>query len=184
MSPTRVRSIQNHLPSQSLSYSLCPLTTLWLCLVDLSCFHPTTCHFPLCFTWNLTLARDMLLHLINIQPPRAINKVQRLTGRVDTLNHFISRATEKCTPFFKALHKKSIFQDQNCKKVIKKLKKYLSSPQLLTRSQPRDILTLFLTASKTTISEILVNKCLNQNQGYMCVNVQNIYTRDKVCDFI
>ena len=41
--------------------------------------------------------------LIEMQSPRTVKEVQRLTGRVAALNRFISRATDKCLPFFKVL---------------------------------------------------------------------------------
>ncbi|GMP41408.1 hypothetical protein CsSME_00011521 [Camellia sinensis var. sinensis] len=41
--------------------------------------------------------------LVEMQSPRTVKEVQRLTGRVAALNRFISRATDKCLPFFKVL---------------------------------------------------------------------------------
>ena len=38
-------------------------------------------------------------------PPKHIKEVQSLNGRVETLNKFISKATDKCLPFFKVLRK-------------------------------------------------------------------------------
>ncbi|KAL5571888.1 hypothetical protein UlMin_021485 [Ulmus minor] len=42
--------------------------------------------------------------LLDMEPPRKIKEVQRLTGRIAALNRFISRATDHCKPFFQALH--------------------------------------------------------------------------------
>ena len=41
----------------------------------------------------------------NMEPPRNIKEVQSLTERVATLNRFVSKATDKCLPFFKVLKK-------------------------------------------------------------------------------
>ena len=41
--------------------------------------------------------------IINMVSPRTVKEVQKLTGRIATLNKFISRATDKCLPFFKTL---------------------------------------------------------------------------------
>ena len=46
--------------------------------------------------------------ILDMTSPRNMKEVQRLTGRVATLNRFISRATNKCLPFFKIL--KQAFQ--------------------------------------------------------------------------
>ena len=40
-----------------------------------------------------------------MEPPRNIKEVQSLTGRVAALNRFISKAIDKCLPFFKVLKK-------------------------------------------------------------------------------
>ena len=41
--------------------------------------------------------------ILEITSTRNIKEVQRLIGRVAALNRFISRATDKCLPFFKTL---------------------------------------------------------------------------------
>ena len=41
--------------------------------------------------------------IINMASPRTIKEVQKLTGRITTLNRFVSRVTDKCLPFFKTL---------------------------------------------------------------------------------
>ena len=43
--------------------------------------------------------------ILDMEPPRNIKEVQSLTGRVAALNRFISKATNKCLPFFKVLKK-------------------------------------------------------------------------------
>ena len=39
----------------------------------------------------------------NMTSPKTVKEVQKLTGRITALNRFISRATDKCLPFFKTL---------------------------------------------------------------------------------
>ena len=41
--------------------------------------------------------------IINITSPKTVKEVQKLTGRIAALNRFVSRATDKCLPFFKIL---------------------------------------------------------------------------------
>ena len=41
--------------------------------------------------------------IINMVSPRTVKEVQNLTGRIAALNKFVSRATDKCLPFFKTL---------------------------------------------------------------------------------
>ena len=41
--------------------------------------------------------------IIDMTSPRTVKEVQKLIGRIVALNRFISRATDKCLPFFKTL---------------------------------------------------------------------------------
>ncbi len=42
---------------------------------------------------------DKIKAVLEMISPRTIKEVQGLTGRVDALNRFVSRATDKCLPF-------------------------------------------------------------------------------------
>ena len=43
--------------------------------------------------------------LLNMSSPRTVKDIQRLTGRIAALNRFVSKATDRCLPFFKQLRK-------------------------------------------------------------------------------
>ena len=43
--------------------------------------------------------------ILDMKPPQNIKEVQSLTGRVAALNKFVSKATDKCLPFFRILRK-------------------------------------------------------------------------------
>ena len=43
--------------------------------------------------------------ILEMSSPRTTKEVQSLTGRVAALNRFVSKATDKCLPFFKTLKK-------------------------------------------------------------------------------
>ena len=43
--------------------------------------------------------------IIEVKSPKTVKEVQSLIGKVAALNRFISRATDKCMPFFKVLKK-------------------------------------------------------------------------------
>ena len=48
---------------------------------------------------------DKVKAIIEIKSPKTVKEVQSLTGKVEALNRFISRAKNKCMPFFKVLKK-------------------------------------------------------------------------------
>ena len=54
---------------------------------------------------------DEIQEILNMEPPKNIKEVQSLTGQVATLNKFVSKATDKCLPFFKVLRK--VFERMN-----------------------------------------------------------------------
>ena len=50
--------------------------------------------------------------ILNMKSPRNIKEVQSLIGRVAALNRFVSKATNKCLPFFKVLKKAFEWTDE------------------------------------------------------------------------
>ena len=65
--------------------------------------------------------------VLDMQPPLNIKEIQRLTGRIAVLSHFLSRSSDKCQPFFQVL-KKAFHWDAHCEEAFLALKTYLSSP--------------------------------------------------------
>ena len=41
--------------------------------------------------------------MLEMASPKTVKEVHKLIGRIATLNRFISKATDKCLPFFKTL---------------------------------------------------------------------------------
>ena len=48
---------------------------------------------------------DKVKAIIEVKSPKIVKEVQSLIGKVAALNKFVSRATDKCMPFFKVLKK-------------------------------------------------------------------------------
>ena len=48
---------------------------------------------------------DKIKAVPDMPPPSSIKEVQRLTGRIAALSRFVSRASDKCQPFFQVLKK-------------------------------------------------------------------------------
>ena len=98
---------------------------------------------------------DKIQAIMKMEPPRNIKEVQSLNGKIAALNRFVSRATDKCLPFFRML-KKFIEWTVECQQVFEDLKAYLSSLPLLSPSKPREKLFLYLAVSLTVVSAALV----------------------------
>jgi hypothetical protein len=58
--------------------------------------------------------------LLDMKSPRTMKEVQSLAGRVASLSRFISKATDKCSPFFKELkrRKKNIDWTTECEQAF------------------------------------------------------------------
>jgi hypothetical protein len=100
---------------------------------------------------------DKIKAMLEMTPPRTVKEVQSLTGRVAALNRFVSRATDKCLPFFKTLRKAFAWTDE-CQKSFEELKLYLTSPPLLSPSQQGETLSLYLAVSPTAVSSALIRE--------------------------
>ena len=92
-----------------------------------------------------------------MESPKSIREVQRLIGRVAALNRFISRATDKCLPFFKTLRGgKEIVWTEECEKLFQELKMYLGSPSILSKPILGEELYLYLVVSNLVVSLVLI----------------------------
>ena len=93
--------------------------------------------------------------ILELEPPRTVKAVQSLNGKVAALNRFVSKATDKRLSFFRVLRKSFEWTDE-CQKAFEDLKKYLSSPPLLSSSMPGEELYLYIAVSQAAVSVALV----------------------------
>ena len=56
---------------------------------------------------------DKIKVVLDMLPPSNIKYIQRLTGRIVALSRFVSKANDKCWPFFQGL-KKAFQWDAHC----------------------------------------------------------------------
>ena len=92
---------------------------------------------------------------MEIVPARNVKEVQSLNGKIAVLNRFVSRATDKCLPFFCTLKKSSEWTAE-CQQAFKELKAYLSSPPLLSPSQSGENFFLYLAVSPVAVNTTLI----------------------------
>ena len=95
--------------------------------------------------------------IMELELPRTVKEVQSLNGKIAALNKFVSKATDKCLPFFCTLRKLFEWTDK-CQKAFEDLKKYLSSPPLLSPSKPGEELYLYLAILQAAVSVALVRE--------------------------
>ena len=95
--------------------------------------------------------------ILEMSSPKTVKEVQSLTGRIATLNRFVSKATDKCLPFFKTL-KKAFAWTEECEAAFQELKRYLSNPPLLSPSKEGEDLFLYIVVSLTAVNAALIKE--------------------------
>ena len=83
--------------------------------------------------------------------------MQSLNSKIAALNKFVSRATNKCLPFFRVL-KRSFEWTDECQQVFENLKLYFSTPPLLNPSKPGEEHYLYLVVSQAVVSTALIRE--------------------------
>jgi hypothetical protein len=102
---------------------------------------------------------DKIKALVEMQDLVSMKDVQKLTGRVAALNRFIPRAAEISLPFFQVLRSAKNFQwSETQKQAFQELKDYLSNMTKLCPPELRSPLLLYVSASNSAISVVLVQE--------------------------
>ncbi|GJS50740.1 reverse transcriptase domain-containing protein [Tanacetum coccineum] len=98
--------------------------------------------------------------VLSLPSPRCIKDVQKLNGKLASLNRFLSKSAEKSLPFFKTLKKctkKSDFQwTQEAEAAFKQMKKLIAELPTLTAPREHEELIIYLAAAKEAISAVLM----------------------------
>ncbi|KAM1149253.1 hypothetical protein ACFX2B_029561 [Malus domestica] len=98
--------------------------------------------------------------ILDMKEPVTSKDIQSLTGKVTALTRFISKATDRCAHFFKALKgsKKYITWTDECAEAFKNLKDYMSKAPLLSKPEVGDTLIVYLSVSASAVSFVLIRK--------------------------
>ncbi|KAI5327731.1 hypothetical protein L3X38_027127 [Prunus dulcis] len=96
--------------------------------------------------------------ILDMTIPKTVKDIQSLTGRVAALTRFISKATDRCAPFFKALKgtKRNITWTAECETAFSELKEYMGRAPLLSTPEHGDILVVYLFVSASAVSSVLI----------------------------
>ncbi|GJT94753.1 reverse transcriptase domain-containing protein [Tanacetum coccineum] len=111
-------------------------------------------------TNGLRACPDKADTVLSLPSPRCIKDVQKLNGKLASLNRFLSKSAEKSLPFFKTLKKctkKSDFQwTPEAEEAFKQMKKLIAELPTLTAPKEHEELIIYLAAAKEAISAILM----------------------------
>ena len=119
--------------------------------------NPSKCAFGVSSHKGIKANPDKIQAILNMEPPKNVKEVQSHTRRVAALNKFVSKATDKCLPFFKLL--RNAFEWTNeCQKAFQDFKVYLTMAPLLSPSIPSEELYLYLAVSPHAVSSALIRE--------------------------
>ncbi|XP_074346553.1 uncharacterized protein LOC141685345 [Apium graveolens] len=98
--------------------------------------------------------------LMDMKSPTNVKQVQSLTGRIAALNRFVSKSSDRCKEFFKAikLAGKDFVWTSKCEEAFKRIKEQLGNPPMLSKPLDGESLILYLAVSEYSISAVLVRE--------------------------
>ncbi|GJU79926.1 reverse transcriptase domain-containing protein [Tanacetum coccineum] len=111
---------------------------------------------------GLKVCPDKADAVLSLPSSGCLKDVQKLNGKLASLNRFLSKSAEKSLPFFKTLKKctkKSDFQwTQEAEIAFRQMKKLIADLPMLTAPKERDELIIYLAAAKEAISAVLMTE--------------------------
>ena len=102
---------------------------------------------------------DKIKAIQDMQVPKNVKDVQRLTGRLAALNRFIAKLAEKCHPFFQLIRKQQNFVwNTECQQAFDQLKLLFTRPPLLDSPRINENLMIYLAVSQKAVSAVLTRE--------------------------
>ncbi|GKC51596.1 reverse transcriptase domain-containing protein [Tanacetum coccineum] len=113
-------------------------------------------------TEGIMVCPDKVRAVLNLPPPKCLKDVQKLNGKLASLNRFLSKSVEKSLSFFKTLKKctkKSDFQwTAEAEAVFKEMKKLIAKLLTLTTPMEKEELIVYLAAAQEAVSAFLMTE--------------------------
>ncbi|GJS94675.1 reverse transcriptase domain-containing protein [Tanacetum coccineum] len=111
---------------------------------------------------RLKVCPDKADAVLSLPSPGCHKDVQKLNGKLASLNRFLSKSVEKSLSFFKTLQKctkKSNFQwTQEAEIAFRQMKKLIADLLMLTAPKEREELMIYIAAAKEAISAVLMTE--------------------------
>ena len=100
---------------------------------------------------------DKVSAITNMKQPTCIKDIQKLTGCMAALSHFISRLGKKGLPFFKLLKASERFSWlEEADTAFEQLKLFLTKPPIMMAPQPDETLLIYIAATSRIVSIAIV----------------------------
>ncbi|GKE39098.1 reverse transcriptase domain-containing protein [Tanacetum coccineum] len=111
---------------------------------------------------GLMVCPDKVEAVLSLPSLKCLKDVQRLNGKLASLNRFLSKSVERSLPFFKTLKKctkKSDFQwTTEAETAFQQMKKSIAELPIMVAPQEKEELIIYLAAAKEAISAVLMTE--------------------------
>ncbi|GKE55458.1 reverse transcriptase domain-containing protein, partial [Tanacetum coccineum] len=113
-------------------------------------------------TKGIKVCPDKVDVVLSLPSLKCLKDVQKLNGKLASLNRFLAKSAEKSLPFFKTLKKctkKSDFhQTEEAESAFKQMKQLIAELPTLTAPEEKEDLIVYLAAAKEAVSAVLMTK--------------------------
>ncbi|GJV77344.1 reverse transcriptase domain-containing protein [Tanacetum coccineum] len=111
---------------------------------------------------GLKVCPDKVDAVLSLPSRKCLKDVQKLNGKLASLNRFLTKSAEKSLPFFKTLKKctkKSDFHwTAEAEEAFKQIKQLIAELPMLATPMEKEELIVYLAAAKETVSAVLMTK--------------------------
>ncbi|GJV34121.1 reverse transcriptase domain-containing protein [Tanacetum coccineum] len=113
-------------------------------------------------TKGLKVCPDKVDAVLNLPSLKCLKDMQKLHGKLASLNRFLAKSAEKSLPFFKTLKKctkKSDFHwTTEMEEAFKQMKQLIAELPMLTAPMEKEELIVYLATTKETVSAVLMTE--------------------------
>ncbi|GJY93564.1 reverse transcriptase domain-containing protein [Tanacetum coccineum] len=112
-------------------------------------------------TRGLKVCLDKVDDVLSLPSPRCLKDVQRLNGKLASLNRFLAKSAEKSLPFFKTLkctRKSDFYWTTEAEEAFKQMKQLIAELPMLVAPMEKGKLIVYLAATKETVSAVLMTE--------------------------
>ncbi|GJX40832.1 reverse transcriptase domain-containing protein [Tanacetum coccineum] len=113
-------------------------------------------------TKGLKVCPDKVDAVLSLLSLKCLKDVQKLNGKLASLNRFLAISAEKSLPFFKTLKKctkkSDFYWTAKVEEAFKQMKQLIADLPMLTAPMEKEELIVYLAAAKETVSAVLITK--------------------------
>ncbi|GKD22894.1 hypothetical protein Tco_1224597, partial [Tanacetum coccineum] len=106
-------------------------------------------------TKGIKVCPDKVDAVLSLPSPKCLKDVQKLNGKLTSLNRFLAKSAEKSLPFFKTLKKCTKKSDfcwtDEAESEFKKMKQHIAELPMLTAPEEKEELIVYLAAARETV---------------------------------